>query len=228
MSRADFEAGFAAAREAAAMTVQSTTSIPTRAVRVLREKIRALLPPATAATAKPATPTCPVNCPLCSGEACAKCGAGLWRAPTRDGNACEHDSAQRHEEPDDEPPAATAKRLLRDETGSLRRCSVCGNLVPSCICPQPAATSAAPCGGTRCFQAGDGIWIHSSKGSCSVRHPPQIRDGWSHAAPGVDCAASSDGEVCRDEACPLRSKRFPWTRDGEVCPRIGARKAAPR
>lgn len=43
---------------------------------------------------------CPSEeCPLCTGEACQKCGAGLWRNPAIDGVPCEHDVCARHEQP---------------------------------------------------------------------------------------------------------------------------------
>jgi hypothetical protein len=39
-----------------------------------------------------------VDCSMCSGEACNKCGAGCWNNSVTD---CEHDSAERHEEPEE-------------------------------------------------------------------------------------------------------------------------------
>lgn len=37
------------------------------------------------------------HCLMCLNEACNKCGAGCWN---RSINNCEHDTAERHEEPD--------------------------------------------------------------------------------------------------------------------------------
>lgn len=36
------------------------------------------------------------GCTMCTGEACALCGAGLWRQPYEDGVMCEHDVVERH------------------------------------------------------------------------------------------------------------------------------------
>jgi len=52
--------------------------------------------PPGAAEDQPSESVCPSpDCMMCSGEACNKCGAGCW-SKRRD---CEHDSAERHEEP---------------------------------------------------------------------------------------------------------------------------------
>jgi hypothetical protein len=38
---------------------------------------------------------CPSDrCPMCTGESCAKCGAGCWDSSVKD---CEHDVVERHE-----------------------------------------------------------------------------------------------------------------------------------
>lgn len=37
-----------------------------------------------------------MGCTMCTGEACALCGAGLWRQPYLDGVMCEHDVVDRH------------------------------------------------------------------------------------------------------------------------------------
>lgn len=45
-------------------------------------------------------PACPGDeCPMCTGAGCAKCGAGFTRNPVHDGDRCEHDVIERHEEP---------------------------------------------------------------------------------------------------------------------------------
>lgn len=99
----DYERGWNAAIEAAAKVVDEhsstyATSSPRFACMVAADIVRALAKPES-------QPTCARDCPLCSGEACGKCGAGLWRMPAVDGMTCNHDSAERHEEP------ATAKPL---------------------------------------------------------------------------------------------------------------------
>lgn len=41
---------------------------------------------------------CPSEvCPVCSGEACLMCGAGLTQYGQPDGEPCEHDCIDRHE-----------------------------------------------------------------------------------------------------------------------------------
>lgn len=105
-------------------------------------------------------PDCPgEDCRMCNGEACNKCGAGCWNNAVTD---CEHDGAERHEEPDCAQPSRGDRSFSVDsgktwkdaggetERGKLDERDVaadvhdlmctCEECVPDCAQPERQAT----------------------------------------------------------------------------------------
>lgn len=103
---------------------------------------------ATKATRALEEPDCPgPNCPMCSGAVCVKCGAGATRNPAVDGVLCEHDGAERYEEPTPRRRVVRRPKLITsDEARTIR-----ADLTPVLLCdrmghPRVVSTQHCACG----------------------------------------------------------------------------------
>jgi hypothetical protein len=100
--------------------IKTCDATNTNGVRFIDEKCTCGFDAALAPTSQPSRgsdePECPgEDCRMCNGEACNKCGAGCWNNAVTD---CEHDGAERHEEPDcAQPERQGADKFPADYNG---------------------------------------------------------------------------------------------------------------
>jgi hypothetical protein len=66
----------------------------------MRSGIRAALRDVRVLLAASPVPCPSERCPMCSGEACARCGAGMTQYGQPNGRPCQHDVLERHDAPE--------------------------------------------------------------------------------------------------------------------------------
>jgi hypothetical protein len=102
--------------------IKTCDATNTNGARFIDEKCTCGFDAALAPTSQPSRgsdePECPgEDCRMCNGEACNKCGAGCWNNAVTD---CEHDGAERHEEPDCAQPERQGAEFDRNVPDDIK------------------------------------------------------------------------------------------------------------